>query len=120
MDIPLAIKLIRISTLNNMIFDLKYLKNHPYNEKNIIADIIKVCGGIIFEEINVQNKDKVYLVISRNIYETKNKRKEIKKDLNNNPNYFLINETFILDTYYFMTNLKDNIKDPEYNFDKLE
>ena len=72
MNIPLAIKLIRISTLNNMIFDLKYLKNHPYNEKNIITDIIKVCGGIIFEEINVQNKDKIYLVISRNIYETKN------------------------------------------------
>ena len=42
--------------------------------------------------------------------------KEILSDLEEYPYYVLINEKFILDTYYFMTNLKDIINDPEYTF----
>ena len=119
LDIAIAIKLIRISTLNNMIFNLKFL---DYMQKNILTDIVKSCGGIIYNESH-QEKDKkdkkVYLVISINTG-LKNKKEVIKKYLIENPFLILINERFILDTYYFMTNLKDNINDPEYIINKSE
>lgn len=114
-DPSLAIKLIRISTLNDMKFDLKYL---TLDQREILADIIAICGGIIFEKEYLAKNEKIYLVVSKRLYKLKNKKEEIKKDLQNNPYYVLINERFILDTYYFMTNLKDNIKDPEYTLDE--
>ena len=116
-DIPLCIKLIRISTLANMIFDLKYL---AYDQKNILTDMVITCGGIIFEKDYRDNDEKIYLVASKRLYEFKSRNEEIKKDLSRNPYYILINERFILDTYYFMTNLKDYINDPEYTFNKDE
>ena len=112
-DIPLAIKLIRISTLNNMKFDLKYLS---YDQKCVLTDLVKVCGGIVYEKDYRLDDEKVYLVASKRIYEYK--KDDITKDLLLNPFYILINERFILDTYYFMTNIKDNINDPEYSFDE--
>ena len=90
--------------------------------KNILTDIVNSCGGIIYNESH-QEKDKkdkkVYLVISINTG-LKNKKEVIKKYLIENPFLILINERFILDTYYFMTNLKDNINDPEYIINKSE
>ena len=114
-DIRLAIKLIKICTLNNMKFDLKYL---AYDQKCILTDMIKVCGGVIYDKnYNYSNndKEKIYLVASRRIYEFK--KEEIKEELKKNKNYFLINERFILDTYYFMTDIRNNINDPEYIYD---
>ena len=111
-DIRLAIKLIKICTLNKMKFDLKYLL---YDQSNIMTDMIKVCGGMIYDKNYnyVNNKDeKIYLVVCKRNYESK--KEEIKADLQKNKNYVLINEKFILDTYYFMTDIRSNINDPEY------
>ena len=111
-DIRLAIKLIKICTLNNMKFDLKYLAD---DQKHILTDMIKVCGGMVYDKNYnyVQNKgEKIYLVVSKRFYESK--KEGIKTDLQKNSNYFLINEKFILDTYYFMTDLRSHINDPEY------
>ena len=110
-DIPTSIKLIRNCTLNNLKFDLRYLS---YDQKNILIDMVKACGGIIFEK-EKEKKDydeKIYLVASKILFELK--KDEIKKELEENSFYILINEKYILDTYYFMTNLIDEINDPEY------
>ena len=112
LDIPLSIKLIRISTLANMKFYLKYL---DYIQIEILSSIIKVCGGIIYDGENRESNEKIYLVSSKRTG-FKYKRKEIEKVLIENPFFVLINEKFILDTYYFMTNLKNNINDSEYSF----
>ena len=112
-NIPLCIKLIRIATLSNMKFDLKYL---TIDQKEILTEMIKVCGGIIFDNNYMFNDEKIYLIASTRLYGLKPKKEEIKKDLVNNPYYVLLNEKFILDTYYFMTNLKEYINDSEYTF----
>ena len=115
LDIRLAIKLIKICTLNNMKFDLKYL---AYDQKCILTDMIKVCGGILYDKnynYSSNDKERIYLVASKRIYEFK--KEEIKEELKKNKKYLLINERFILDTYYFMTDIRNNINDPEYIFD---
>ena len=108
-EIPLAIKLIRLSTLNNLKFELKFL---GFGHKMILRDIITTCGGGIYQGENLEKNEKIYVVVLKRIY--KNKSKEIQKDINKKPYYVLINERFILDTYFFMTNIRDNINDPEY------
>ena len=110
-DIPTSIKLIRNCTLVNLKFDLRYLS---YDQKNILIDMVKACGGIIFEKEKEKKdyEEKIYLVASKMLYELK--KDEIKKELEENSFYILINEKYILDTYYFMTNLIDEINDPEY------
>ena len=76
--------------------------------------MVKACGGIIFEKEKEKKdyEEKIYLVASKMLYELK--KDEIKKELEENSFYILINEKYILDTYYFMTNLIDEINDPEY------
>ena len=112
-DIPLAIKLIRISTLSNLIFDLKYLN---LQQKNVLVNIVKACGGMIYDN-NKINSETVYVIASQQQY-VFNKEK-INNYLKMNPNFVLINEKFILDTYFYMTNIKENINDPEYRLDEF-
>ena len=113
-ETALAIKLIRICTLYNMVFDLKYL---TYDQRNVLTDLIKLCGGNIFRRgIMKPNNNIIYLVVSKRLFDLKNKQQEIINDLEEYPYYVLINEKFILDTYYFMANLKDFINDPEYTY----
>ena len=86
-----------------------------------MSDIIKVCGGEIIEpddSINCKMKN-IYLVCSMNNYEKE--RRNIRNERKINPNYILVNEKFILDSYYFMTDLGDSYKDKEYtDFDDLD
>ena len=108
-----AIKLIRLNALYGKYFYLKFI---DYNEKNILSDIIKVCGGEIIEtddSINCKMKN-IYLVCSMNNYEKE--RRNIRNERKINPNYILVNEKFILDSYYFMTGLEvDNLINIEYS-----
>ena len=113
-EIPLAIKMIRMSTLANMKFDVRFLSNE---ERNILTSIIKVCGGIIFEGEYVHDNEKIYLVASKRIYELDIKRKEIKTDLKRYPYYILLNEKFILDTFYLCSDLRTQTNDPEYTYE---
>ena len=111
-DIKIAIKLIKICTLNNMKFELKYWTE---DQETILTDMIKVCGGVVIDKnynYVKNNKDKIYLVVSKKMYEFK--KNEINNLMKKNENYYLINERFIIDTYYFMTDIRDNINDPEY------
>ena len=113
-EIHLAIKMIRMSTLANMKFDVRFLSNE---ERNILTSLIKVCGGIIFEGEYVHDNEKIYLVASKRIYELDIKRKEIKNDLKKYPYYILLNEKYILDTFYLCSDLKTQISDPEYTYE---
>ena len=114
-DVPLfdAIKLLRLNSLNGKVFYLKYLN---MQQKTILEDIVKVCGGEIINEpdesINVMMK-KIFLVCSMENYDKF--RNEIKEQLKKYSNFVLINEKFILDSYYFMTDLENNFRDIEYS-----
>jgi len=112
-----AIKLIRLNALNGKSFYLKYLNEQ---QKIILTDIIRVCGGDIYifdpdDSINLRIK-KIFLVCSMENYEKE--RNGIQEELRKNPYYILINEKYILDSYYFMTDLEDSYKDDEYNPEK--
>lgn len=121
-EISIAIKMIRMSTLANMKFDLKYLESKK--EWEILKEIIECCGGIIFNKNNIKPKtdvikenEKIYLIISYKVYDSGVREAEIKKDLKENPYYAVVNEKYILDSYYLMTNLKDQINTTEYTYD---
>jgi len=108
-----AIKLIRLNALYGKYFYLKYLDDE---QKTILSDIIKVCGGEIIlapdDSIDYAMKT-IFLVCSMDKYVKE--RNGIQEELNRNKKYILINEKFILDSYYFMTDLGDSYKDNEYN-----
>ena len=111
-EIGLCIKLLRISILNNMIFYIKYL---PDIEINIITDMVKTCGGDIFDSNNTNSNNInqiVYVVTNYNYYQ--NNKAKIDKDLGNCDNYVLLDESFIIDSYYFMTDIRHKIYDIEY------
>jgi hypothetical protein len=118
-DVPIfeAIKLIRLNSLNGKYFFLKYLDSE---KKSILSDIIKVCGGEIITSIDdsiyFSSIKTIFLVCSMENYI--NERYSIKNDLKKNKKYILINERFILDSYYFMTDLGNSFKDKEYNPEK--
>ena len=115
-DIGLCIKLLRICTLNNMSFYIKYISE---SKINIILDLVRTCGGNIITDINnngnTENKI-IYLVTYNDYY--KDNKQEIEKDLKNYPNLVLLDVRFIIDSYYFMTDIRDNIYDNEYMIDK--
>ena len=114
-DISAAIKLVRLNALNGKIFYLKFLNDE---QKSILRDIIKVCGGELYyppigeEESIIDLTKKIFLVVSKREFTLF--EKEIKKEINMHKNYILINEKFILDSYYFMTDLGDSYTDKEY------
>ena len=110
-DIRLCIKLLRICTLNNMTFYIKYLSNSGIN---IITDMIRTCGGKFFTNINNYNisDDIIFLVTYNDYY--KAYEDEIKKDLRKYKNFVLLDLRFIIDSYYFMTDIRDKIYDSEY------
>ena len=112
-----AIKLVRLSVFNGKLFYLKYLNN---SQKMVLGEIIKVCGGEIIENpddcIDFMIKN-IFLVCSMQYYI--NERNSIQEELNNYKNYIIINERYILDSYYFMTDLGNRYKDNEYNPEKI-
>ena len=117
MNIPEIIKLIRFHSLFNQYFYLKFLTK----EKAVLIEkIIKVCGGDIYKEENNDTKTgKIFLVCSRDDYNIDPFKKEsVKRFLKFNRNFTAITEKYVLDSYYFMTNLEDNCKDSEYALEK--
>ena len=112
-----AIKLVRLNSLYGKSFYLKYLNDQ---QKNVLSNIIKVCGGEIIENpddcIDFMIKT-VFLVCSMEYYV--NEGNSIQEELNKNKKYILINEKYILDSYYFMTDLGNSYIDDEYNPKKV-
>lgn len=122
LEISDAIKLVRLNALNGKKFYLKYLNDE---QKNILRDIISICGGDIYyppighEETVLDLTKKIFLVVSKREYALR--KNEIIQEIKIHSNFIMINEKFILDSYYFMTDLGDSYKDKEYvDFDEEE
>ena len=113
--IPLneTLLLIRLNVLYKKYFYLKYVNKQRIR---ILSGIINICGGEIIEpdeSIEFKIKKKIFLVCSFEIYEKE--RNNILNEVNENSNYLLVNEKFVLDCYYFMTDLADEYQNEEYN-----
>ena len=113
--IPLneTLLLIRLNILYKKYFYLKYVNKQRIS---ILSGIINICGGEIIEpdeSIEFKIKKKIFLVCSFEIYEKE--RNNILNEVNENSNYLLVNEKFVLDCYYFMTDLADEYQNEEYN-----
>ena len=109
-----AIKLIRFNSLFGMKFNLIFMEQEQ--KKEAIKDIILVCGGEVVNDSElskIKKDDKIFFVCQKQLYEA-NKEKIIQF-LENIKEYKLINEKFILDSFYFMTNIKNNVDDEEYS-----
>ena len=114
--IPLneTLLLIRLNVLYKKYFYLKYVNKQRIS---ILSGIINICGGEIIEpdeSIEFKIKKKIFLVCSFEIYEKE--RNNILNEVNENSNYLLVNEKFVLDCYYFMTDLEDSYTDKEYTY----
>ena len=107
-----SIKLIRLNALYGKYFYLKYVENV---KKDDLIKIIQICGGEIIEpDDSIEFKmKKIYLVCSYGIYEKE--RNSIRYEVKNNPNYILVNEKFVLDSYYFMSDLGNENLDDDYD-----
>jgi hypothetical protein len=112
-NVPDVIKLIRYNIFYNRYFCLKFYKG----EKSILKDIIENCGGQIFDD-NKQNKNnvKIFYICKKDDYSSL--KDKIKERLISNKESKIVTEKYILDSFYFMTNLEDEINDSEYSCDK--
>ena len=116
--VPDALKIIRYNIFYNSCFNLKFYKN---NGINILKEIIKNCGGIIIEDIKNKNEYKELKLFYVCSFEDYNKYKEdIKKEKIWMDNAKVVSEKYILNSFYFMTNLEDELDNPQYCFDFKE
>ena len=113
-DIPVpdALKLIRYNIFYNKYFNLKYYKG----EKAILKEIILNCGGQIVEaNKESENNNKTFYICRKDDYSLF--KEKIEKELMCNKESKIVTERYILDSFFFMTNLESEINDPDYSFD---
>ena len=113
--VPDALKLIRYNIFHKTYFNLNFYKNNS-NGIEILKDVIENCGGQIIEsyENNSLVNEKILIVCRKDDY-SKLKDK-IKKELSIFKNSIVVSDKYILDSFYFMTNLENELNDPEYSF----
>ena len=111
-----ALQLIRFNIFYKTFFSLKFYKNNDKNRLDILKNIIVCCGGHILEKENYEIKyEKLFFVCPKEDYIYL--KDKIKKEMIIYENSKLINDKYILDSYYFLTNLEKEIDNPEYSFD---
>jgi len=107
-----AIKLIRYNVFYNSYFNLKYYKG----EKIILKEIILNCGGQIIEtNKETKNNNKLFYICRKDDYSSS--KEKIEKELMCYKESKVVTERYILDSFFFMTNLESEINDPDYSFD---
>ena len=125
MCVPEALKLIRYNIFYNSCFDLSFYKKESLDifidikePINILSEIIKNCGGIIYNE---RDKNKIkgmkffFVCTSENYQKYK---EDIKKAKIGKENTKVVSDKYILNSFYFMTNLENELGDnPQYCFD---
>ena len=113
MRVPEALKIIRFNIFYNSCFNMNF-----YNKKGkeILIEIIKNCGGVILENKNQFKKDmKLYFVCFCDDY---NKFKdEINKEKSWMENAKVVSDKYIINSFYFMTNLENELDNPQYCLD---
>jgi len=103
------IKFIRYNIFYKNYFSLKFYKGEG---KNILIDTIEACGGEIFNERNNIKDYKLFFVCRKDDYSKL--RDKIEKELFLYENALVVSDKYIVDSFYFMTNLEDELNDPEY------
>ena len=107
-----ALKLIRYNIFFNRYFCLKYYKG----EKVILKEIILNCGGQIIEtNKESENNNKIFYICRKDDYSFL--REKIEKEVMRNKQSKVVTDRYILDSFFFMTNLESEIDDPDYSFD---
>ena len=115
-SIPEVLKLIRYNIFYRTYFSLKYYKGVNDGKDNI-RDIIENCGGKIFKENNnecLDENDKLFFICRKDDY--LNLKEKINNDLKIYKNSKLVNDKYVVDCFYFMTNLEDELDNSEYYF----
>ena len=107
--VPDIIKFIRYNIFYKNYFNLKFYKGEG---KNILIDTIETCGGEVFDEKNNNQDYKLFFVCRKDDYSEL--RDEIEKGLLIYENALVVSDKYIFDSFYFMTNLEDELNDPEY------
>ena len=108
-QVPDALKLIRYNIFYNTYFSLKFYQGEG---KNILKDIIENCGGKIIQK-NINNEKIFYICRKEDFTSLKY---NIKKEIYFNEKSKIVTERYILDSFYFMTNLEKELDEPEYSF----
>ena len=114
-SISYIIKLIRYNIFFKAYFSLKFYKG-VLDGKNNIKDIIETCGGQVLEDdINIKfdQNDKLFFICRNDEYPKL--KDKIQKELRIYQNSKLVNDKFILDSFYFMTNLENELDSSEYS-----
>ena len=107
-----ALKLIRYNIFFNRYFCLKYYKG----EKVILKEIILNCGGQIIEtNKESENNNKIFYICRKDDYFSL--KEKIEKELMCNKESKVVTDRYILDSFFFMTNLESEIDDTDYFFD---
>ena len=102
------IKFIRYNIFYKNYFNLKFY----FSEKNILTHTIEFCGGEIFDEKNKKQDYKLYYVCRKNDFSKI--RDVIEKELLIYEDALVVSDKYIVDSFYFMTNLEDELNDSEY------
>ena len=102
------IKFIRYNIFYKNYFNLKFYKG----EKNILIYTIESCGGEIFDKKNIMQDYKLFFVCRKDDFSEL--RDEIEKELLIYEDALVVSDKYIVDSFYFMTNLEDELNDPEY------
>ena len=104
------IKFIRFNIFYKNYFNLKFYKGEG---KNILINTIEACGGEIFKKGNNNNQDyKLFFICRKDDY---SKLKDaIGKELLIYDDALVVSDKYIVDSFYFMTNLEDELNDSEY------
>ena len=107
-----AIKLIRYNVFYDTYFSMKFYKG----EKSILKDIILNCGGQVIEENKQsENNNKIFYICRKDDYSSL--KEKIERDIMCNKESKVVTDRYILDSFFFMTNLESEINDPDYSFD---
>ena len=117
--VPEALKLIRYNIFFNSYFDLDYYYNKEGYE--ILKDIIINCGGEIYnpKEKNKDKDMKFFFVCSSDDYILhKDEINKEKKFLYKNAK--VISDKYIINSFYFMSNLENELGNPNYCLDLNE
>ena len=108
-----SIKLIRYNIFYKTNFNLTYYKNPFGDGEKILKYIIEICGGKIVNNKN-NTKYKIFFVCRREDYSQFKDR--LQKELIIYDNAKVVNDKFIIDSFFFMTNLESELENPDYSF----
>ena len=116
--VPDALKIIRYNIFYSCSFNLNFYKKTQQNQNekdiNILKHIIINCGGLICDKNNFKGYTnyKYYFVCTKDDY--KKNKEEINKQKIGKKNCKVITDEYIINSFFFMTNLENENNNSKY------